>query len=150
MISLILYCPTGKMLVPTMVKTDLGLFLERGPVEVAESTYTEACLTALINVRSRGVQTVPHPTVFVSATKTPSVRAAGAKSWTEFVRNAHLWHIDESKDGGLEICRWYSPPRKNHFEPDLEATISFPLGTPLQTVFVQAVALLQTAQRESC
>ena len=138
------------MLVPTMVRTNVGVFLERGPVAVALARDTEACLTALNEAWGRGFQIVPHPTVFVSATKTPSVKAAGAKSWSEFVRNAYLWHIDESKDGNMQICRWYSPPRKDYFEPDLQATVSFSVGTPLQAVFVQAVGLLQTAQRESC
>jgi hypothetical protein len=148
MISMILYRPIRKMLVPTMVRTQVGVFLERGPVEIADSADTAGCLASLMGARNRGVGTVSHPSVFGAAAKTPSVVAAGAKSWTEFVRNAVLWHIDESPEGSLQICRWYSPAGKNYFVPNLDNTISFVPGTEIEVVFIQAVEQLQMAERE--
>ncbi len=131
-----------------MVRTQVGVYLERGPVEIAESGDATGCLAVLMKARNRGVGTVSHPTAFAPAAKTPSVVAAGAKSWTEFVRNAVLWHIDESPEGSLQICQWYSPAGKNYFVPNLETTVSFAPEIKIEMVFTKAIELMQTAERE--
>ena len=143
-ISVILYKPTAMMIVPTMVRTEAGLYLERGRVEVAPIVNTAACLASLESIRQAGIQIVRHPEVFTPAAKTPSVIAARAKSWTDFVRNAHLWHITVKADGSLQIEGWTSPPGKNHFEPEPGTQTTFAPETPVAAVFQAIIQILQS------
>ena len=133
LISAILYSPSAMVLVPTQVKTVLGLYMEREPVETAPVADSGAILYALQKVWDRGVQTVPHPKAFPSASKTPTVKAAGAKSWTDFVRNARLWTIEEATDETYQIQRWHSPARKSHFEPNTDGALQFPKEAAVST-----------------
>ena len=148
MLSILLYCPSATVLVPTQVQTDLGLYLERGPVESAPLEDRSSVLSILQKVWSRGIARVPHPTDFPPTGDTPSMKAVRARSWAQFVRDARYWTIEETQDGHYLIQGWLSPPRKSHFEPNSEDVSRFSQVVGIDNVFERLISQIQQAARE--
>ena len=122
--------------------------MESEPVENLPVDDTEAIRGALERARKKGVQLVPHPTKFPSVSETPTLKSSKAKSWTDFVRNARLWTIEDSAGATYQIQRWFSPPGKSHFEPDVKNSLHFDPATPAQVIFDSLIAEAQRAARD--
>lgn len=93
----IVYYKGGRFYVPTIVQTQAGLFWDRSPVRVVERQDRVAFACAIADAFKCGNVRVPNPSV--DEFKNPVVStAAGAKSWSAFMRGATSWTV--STDSG--------------------------------------------------
>ncbi len=93
----IVYYKSGRFYVPTIVQTLAGVFWEQNPVRVVERQDRGAFACAIADAFRCGNVRVPNPSV--DEFKNPVVStAAGAKSWSAFMRGATSWSV--STDAG--------------------------------------------------
>jgi hypothetical protein len=150
-LGIFLYCPKSIIIVPHQAKTEAGFYMEVEPVEVAAIDNLEAVIEALERAWSRPTEVVPTPSPHgYSVRNVPSVKAAKAKSYTDFVRGALLWNINQLDDGSYQIERWVSPPRENSFVPGSESSLDFPAGTPRKRIFAQFVETARATMTSDC
>jgi hypothetical protein len=102
-----IYLRKGQVFVPTVSKTDAGLFLDTAPVAAHSIDDVSGIIAAVEAAIARGNPIVPTPTR--GSFPAPVVlEYAKVKSWATFEKSAACWKI-RFKDGSYQLC----PMRKN-------------------------------------
>ncbi len=151
-LSVYLYCPKKVLVVPEMVQTQAGFYMESDPVHIASLDEIGSLRNVFENWLERSMKIIPTPAreQFTSVVDIPSVRAVKAKSYTDFVRHVLLWHIEQFDDGGFQIQRWISPPRENSFVPHKDDSFQLPAGTSVEELSNRFSEIVRLAKSSEC
>jgi len=110
-VSIYFYPKNRRILVPSSATTTVGLGMEIEPFEVAQLDDIHASVLAIERAFARGCRLIPHP----ARNAWPKVtfhKYVGARTMSDFEREADLWDLNERPEGGFDIQRWMSPPRE--------------------------------------
>jgi hypothetical protein len=144
------YCPKNVLLIPRMVQTESGFYIESDPVMSISLDDSDAVEDALRAVANRAMDIVPTPKVFPKLLEVPSVKASRAKSYSDFVRYSLLWNLDQLDGGGCRIQRWVSPPRENHFVPDNNDFCLLAPGFSIADLSEKLIEVIRQAKTLDC
>jgi len=136
LVTFTIYLRRGRVLIPTLARTQYGVYIEVEPVEVASADNIAEIDDALQTALSRGNPSIPHPDR--DNFPTPVVmRHAEVKSWSSFVKGTKVWSVSSESD------TWTLTPMKeatNHsWEEDIPASVSFD-GTGAVDEVIRATA----------
>ncbi len=138
------YLRNGTVYVPTTGMMDKGFYRGIEPVAVISASNTEDLRRALAATIARGNPIVP----MLQRREWPPpvvLKYAGVKSWSAFERGMTLWGIEENNQTFEIIGKRKKPDGATVDDP--EQTITFPPGTPADSVIERMIAILQAAAR---
>ena len=141
-----LYLRKGKVYIPTIGQMARGFYRGIEPVGVASATDTQALRRVLNEAFARGNPTVPVPG---RDEWPPSVtlKRAGVRSWSAFVRTTVSWDIDGEDDIYVIAAQMVRPDGSLGDDP--EQIVKFPAGTPVEEVIERMIAIVQEAAKLS-
>ncbi len=137
-----IYLRKGIVYLPTLSKTEDGVYKIGEPVAIVPVSETGHLKQAFLETASRGNPKIPNPPrdarqVFVLP------KYAGVKSMAAFYRDLQIWEISDY-DNVYEIVGKKRRPDRG-WEDDPENVVTFPPGTKLDEVIERAVAILRSA-----
>jgi hypothetical protein len=134
-----LYIRSGKAYIPSMAKSDVGVYIEIEPVAVVDLKFDDL-LAAIGNSVQKGNPTIPHPSWDEMKTlPQPVLKAAKVRSWRQFVQKVKVYSIEQNANG-FELKYFERAKKGNGFFSDNSRTKKFSRDTALQEI-VQAVLL---------
>jgi hypothetical protein len=135
---------TGEVLVPTIVKTDAGFWLEVEPVERATATDLPSLGRAILSVAERGAATVPTPPRTMLSQHVV-LKHSTVKSDKAFERQYGQASIDKTSDMKLRIVAYRASPEGTGRVVDLERSKVMPAGSLLEGLIPELSRFIQNA-----
>jgi hypothetical protein len=140
------YLRNGIVHVPTVARLQIGgAYWDIEPVAVEPVANTEGLRRAFSDAIARKNAFVPNP----PKDKWPRpvmLKYSGAKTWSEFARNASMWSIDEEK--GVYSTSAYKEHADGYWVRDKDRKTEFLPGTPVAVVIDHMIEILQDAARK--
>lgn len=121
----------GLALVPTMARTEAGLYMGIEPVEVVDARDHAAVQQALMRAISRGNPSVPTPSR-ANFPKNPLLKYTKLKSDSSFDKLTKSWNLSK-RDGAYFIVP-YRLRQDSGKEEDVERGEAIPAEEPLEVV----------------
>ena len=138
-----IYLKKDTVYLPTVAKTDAGIYSDIEPVKVVQVWDTDAFVAAIKETMARGNPIIPTPKR--DAWPEPVVlKYANVKSWSAFEKETVDWAI--VKKAGIYQIK----PGKRHpdggWEDDRERIETLPEGATVDDVAKRAVELVQSSR----
>ncbi len=137
-----IYLRKNIVYLPTMARTEAGIYSGIDPVTVVPVTDAGAFTVAIRETMARGNPIIPTPKRD-SWPEPVVLKYAKVKSWTAFEKDASIWTVEE-KAGIYHI----SPGRRHPdggWEDDPVRIETFPKGATIDDVARRVVALVQSS-----
>ena len=141
------YYADSKVLIPTSVKTTDGVRRIVEPMEVVDVDDIAELKRAILATIAKGNPIVPHPSQEEMSKVGILHKKLGFRSYKTFNQKATTWHIGLS-DGmySIEFSKIAADGRG--FDPDPIKEITFPTGTPIESVVDKLIEIIQETHRQ--
>ncbi len=142
-----IYYAKNHVLIPTIVETFAGVNRLVDPMDVVDVNNQTELKHSILATIDKGNPLVPHPSREEMNEPITLHKKLGFKSYKAFNHNALTWAII-SIDGIYEIKFSQVPESGRGYVPDPSKTITFPSGTPIETVVDKLIEIIQETHRQ--
>jgi len=141
-----IFYANSMVLIPTSVKTTAGVRRSIDPMQVVNVENTLELKRAILATIAKGNPIVPHPSQEEMSKPTNIHKKLGFKSYKAFNHTAIAWNLDLD-DGIYEIEFTKMTEDSRGHESDTSKTITFPSGTPVETVVDRLIEIIQETHK---
>jgi len=137
----------SKVLIPTQVETTAGVGSLEDPMEVIDVDHTDDLKRVILTTIAKGNPIVPHPSQEEMSKPINIHKKLGFKSYKAFNRNAQSLDIHYF-DNIYNIFFNIVPKNGRGYNRDTSKTITFPSGTPVESVVDKLIEIIQETHRQ--
>ncbi len=142
-----IFYANSRVLIPTSEKTTAGVRRIIDPMQVVNVEHTDDLKRAILVTIAKGNPIVPHPSQDEMSKPVDFHKKLGFKSYKAFNHTAILWSMDLD-DGIYEIGFTKIAQDGRGYDSDTSKTITFPSGTPVETVVDKLIEIIQETHRQ--
>ena len=138
-----LHIKSGRIMVPSISKTEAGFYLDCDPVEMAEVDNALSISLAVRRTLDRGCTQVPTPGRD-EFQKWVLLKNTNSKTPRELHRQCLIWSFDEDSNKGFRIEGFKNLPNGKGAEPDPAVVTVLPPGTSFEHAIEKLLGMIKT------
>lgn len=142
-VTVYLHIESGRIMVPSISKTEAGFYIDCEPVEMVAANDALSINQAIRRTLDRGCTVVPTPSRDAFP-KWVLLKYGNAKTPRELHRQYLIWSFDESSNHEFRIEGFKNSADGKGAEPDPSSLVIMPPGTLFEHAIEKLIKMMKT------